>query len=693
MVSCNKCRDWLPRHNEWLCLWRVGGLTVSETRACPIYPELRFEIMRRSKVDFKKAKKIKIAGAALIVMAGLMVAPGPQATAAGDSPQDIVPNQVVVELKPGASIDSVNARNDTRTIKPLHGTNFYLLKTPRAQSAPKWQRLLADDPDVLKAYLNPAVSSPLVLNGRRTLSFPSNHAKPGFAASDFIDQPGLERLRLAQAHLLSRGKNVVVAVIDTGVDLSHPALAQNLWTDDRPGGDIPGDGIDNDHDGYVDDYRGWNFIDSNNDPGEGMPDNPKQSIGGHGTFIAGLIALVAPQARIMPLKAFQANGKSDAFTVAAAVKFASDHGANVINLSFGAPVVSNVLGDAIADAKMRCVVMAAAVGNDNTDVSQFPASSTDVVGVAAVDADDTKASFSNYGADVSVAAPGVNLISPYPGGGYARWSGPSLASPLAAAEGALLFGADSLVGDLEGIIKGTADPIDSLNPGFQGLLGKGRIDPLGALRSLFVGPGARLPRDIYSQVQLTPDPSELSARGVTSIAAYGSSQDFEIEVGGLKPRSTYKLIIDGVMVPGVNGTSNSMGSLLISLSSQPKEEDRPLPAQLEPVTAIGRVELQDDRGQTVLKGHYVPMGTGYCPSDQIMDKEAYLASAYPQVQVGGRATLEITSERATLVIVAGGIQDSSCAISVDGVSCGWATTQAGYMRLELTSDGSTGKPV
>jgi hypothetical protein len=575
----------------------------------------------------------------------------------------------------------------------MNGTNFYLLKIPHGVSATKWQTRLEADPDVIKAYLNPAVSSPLVLNGSRTLSFPSNHAKPGFAAADFLGQDGLERLKLQQAHMFSQGKNVVVAVIDTGVDLTHPALAQHLWTDDREGGEIPGDGIDNDGDGYIDDYRGWNFIDNNNDPGESMPANPKQSIGGHGTFIAGLITLVAPQARIMPLKAFQPDGRSDAFTVAAAVKYAADHGANVINLSFGAPVVSSVLADAIADAKMRCVVMAAAVGNDNSDESQFPASSTDVLGVAAVDADDTKASFSNYGADVSVAAPGVNLISTYPGGGYARWSGTSFAAPMTSAEGALLFGADPLVGDLEGVIKSTADSIDGLNPAFQGLLGNGRIDPLGALQSLFVGPGVRVPRDIYSQIWLKPWSSEPSARGVAAIAVYGSAQELELEVHSLKPRSTYTLVIDGTAVQGLTASSDNMGSLLVTLSNTSAAGDFELPAQFQPITAIGHVELQDERGRVVLDGDYAPVGTGSCSTEQTVDKEASLASLNPEHPGGGRATLEITSNRVTLAVVAGGIQDSSCAISVDGVGCGWATTQGGYMRLDLSSDGSTGKPV
>src|SRR5262249_16711323 len=163
--------------------------------------------------------------------------------------------------------------------------------------------------------------------------------------------------------------------------------------------------------------------------------------------------------------------------------------------------------------------------------------------------------FSNFGADVAVTAPGVNLISTYPGGGYARWSGTSFATPLAAAEGALLFGADPLVGDLEEIIKGTADSIDGLNPDFQGLLGKGRIDPSGAVESLYVGPAVRLPRDIYSQVMLTAG-AEVSARGTTSVATYGSTQEVEIEAQSLMPRSNYKVVIDDIVVPDVTATSD-----------------------------------------------------------------------------------------------------------------------------------------
>src|SRR5215469_17458817 len=193
--------------------------------------------MKRSKVDSGRARKAAISAAFVLTLVASFVLSSGQTGAAGGSSQDIVPNEVAVEIKAGASIDSVNARNNTVTKRAINGTNFYLLRIPHGASANKWQQRLAADPDVIKAYLNPAVSSPLVLNGSRTLSFPSNHAKPGFQAVDYLSQSGLERLKLESAHLLSQGKSVVVAVIDTGVDLNHAALKSSLWTND---GEVPG---------------------------------------------------------------------------------------------------------------------------------------------------------------------------------------------------------------------------------------------------------------------------------------------------------------------------------------------------------------------------------------------------------------------------------------------------------------------
>src|SRR6185369_17915416 len=175
--------------------------------------------------------------------------------------------------------------------------------------------------------------------------------------------------------------------------------------------------IDNDNDGLIDDVFGWNFFDATKDTLEQRGDT-QTSVAGHGTFIAGLIALIAPEAKIMPVRAFSPDGVSDAFSIAQGIKYAVDHGARIINLSFGSTEDSPVMHDAVAYAQQRGVLLVAAVGNENkgNDVApQFPANwNLEVMGVAAIDANNHKTVFSNYGTNVSVSAPGVNLVSLYP---------------------------------------------------------------------------------------------------------------------------------------------------------------------------------------------------------------------------------------------------------------------------------------
>jgi subtilisin family serine protease len=170
--------------------------------------------------------------------------------------------------------------------------------------------------------------------------------------------------------------------------------------------------VDNDNDGLVDDVFGWNFLDSTKDTME-LRGTSQTSIAGHGTFIAGLIALIAPSAKIMPVRAFSPDGVSDAFSVAQGIKYAVDHGAQVINLSFGSTEDSPVLHDAITYAHQRGVLLVAAVGNEgkaNDSAPQFPANwNAEVMSIAALDDSNHKTSFSNFGSNVAVSAPGLNL--------------------------------------------------------------------------------------------------------------------------------------------------------------------------------------------------------------------------------------------------------------------------------------------
>lgn len=248
------------------------------------------------------------------------------------------------------------------------------------------------------------------------------------------------------------GKGTVVAVIDTGVDYTHKDLADNIWVNE---GEIPGNGIDDDGNGYVDDVHGVDFVEGDSDP---MDEH------GHGTHVAGIIAMtpgngggvgVAYGAKIMCVRAGQANGSFASTDIAKAIKYAADNGADVINMSFGGTGRSYLVESALQDAFPSCVLVAAA-GNDGlptTDAKQagylftediYPAGYKYVIGVMATDNNKSLAYFSNWdfkegsGCEYEMAAPGVGIYSILPGNRYACWSGTSMATPNVAAAAAIL---------------------------------------------------------------------------------------------------------------------------------------------------------------------------------------------------------------------------------------------------------------
>lgn len=248
------------------------------------------------------------------------------------------------------------------------------------------------------------------------------------------------------------GKGTVVAVIDTGVDYTHKDLADNIWVNE---GEIPGNGIDDDSNGYVDDVHGVDFVDGDCDP---MDEH------GHGTHVAGIIAMtpgngggvgVAYGAKIMCVRAGQANGSFASSDIAKAIKYAADNGADVINMSFGGTGRSYLVESALQDAFPSCVLVAAA-GNDGLPTNDainagyfntediYPAGYKYVLGVMATNNNQSLASFSNWdfaegsGCEYEMAAPGVNIYSTLPGNRYACWSGTSMATPNVAAAAAIL---------------------------------------------------------------------------------------------------------------------------------------------------------------------------------------------------------------------------------------------------------------
>ena len=255
--------------------------------------------------------------------------------------------------------------------------------------------------------------------------------------------PGAD-IGVTDAWASSTGQGVVVAVLDNGIDESHPELASALWT--NPGEVV--NGVDDDHDGYVDDLHGADLI-----SGDGTPHDPTAS---HGTLVAGVIAArhdgrgiagVAPGVSIMDLRAFNIwSGRvSD---VVAALDYASSHGADIVNASFGNQYLdAGVLRAAVLAAGERGTLIVAAAGNNSSDDDELPfypaaLEASNLISVAATDNRDQLAGFSNYGREsVDIAAPGASVLSALPGASYGTASGTSLATPAVAGTAALTLSA------------------------------------------------------------------------------------------------------------------------------------------------------------------------------------------------------------------------------------------------------------
>jgi subtilisin family serine protease len=303
----------------------------------------------------------------------------------------------------------------------------------------------------------------------------------------YADQSALQpdaAIGAPEAWKVSQGAGILVAVLDTGVDETHPDLKGALWTNP---GEVPGNGVDDDHDGYVDDVHGVDLVNHDGDPSDDE---------GHGTHVAGIIAAradgegavgLAPKAQVMPVKVLDNHRSGSTDVVAEGIRYAVTHGANVINLSINGPGPSEDLRSAIRVAGAAGVTVVASAGNDGDDlglIPSYPASFTDpaILAVGATKGDDLLADFSNFGRGVSLTAPGVAILSTSSTGGYELRSGTSMAAPEVAAGLALLQSARP---DLSGATLRAALVQTALKP--TTLLGKvsgGALDVAAALHQI-----------------------------------------------------------------------------------------------------------------------------------------------------------------------------------------------------------------
>lgn len=426
---------------------------------------------------------------------------GPINTGPKASDAPYASGEILVKYKPSlreATTEHYQTKWSITTIRSFHTIGVEHVRLPGEMTVAQAVKMFRNDPNVAYAEPNYYYHLDIIPNDTHFgLLWGMHNTGQNVKGTTGTDDKDIDA---PEAWNITTGAGrVVVAVIDSGVDGSHPDLSANLWTNP---GEIPGNGVDDDGNGYVDDIRGWDFVENDNTPSDAN---------GHGTHVAGTIAAVGNNgigvagvswgSKIMALRAFDAEGFSTTARLVAAFEYANRMGAQVINASWGGYVFSQVLKDVI-DASSAVVVCAAGNQGFNTDIFlHYPSgfSSPNILSVAATDQNDSLASFSNFGqTTVDVAAPGVNILSTLSGGGYDYKSGTSMAVPFVTGVAALLkakshpfaisdnSSKSSVTGsglsNLEIIakIKETVDPVDSLN---GRIATGGRINAFRAVKS------------------------------------------------------------------------------------------------------------------------------------------------------------------------------------------------------------------
>jgi hypothetical protein len=408
------------------------------------------------------------------------------------------------------------------------------------QSLRKVVAAYSRDPDIEYAELNYAVSICRTPNDPLCpLQWSLNNVGQGYPASGLYNPPpGTpdSDIDAPEAWDKSTGiSDIIVAIIDTGVDYTHRDLNDNMWINEMELDGVAG--VDDDGNGYVDDIYGYDFINDDNDPIDDQ---------GHGTHCSGTVASegdnalditgVCWDAKIMAVKFIGPDGTGNAFDAAEAIYYAVENGADVISNSWGSGFPSTTIEQAVSYAYGQGVVVVAAAGNGNSDWEYYPACYDGVIAVAATDSDDQRASFSSYGDWVDIAAPGVDILSLRAKGtslgtGYDNFttiaSGTSMACPHVAGACVLLLTiAPGISADeLQNALMQTADPIAS------GICASGRLNVYGSmLRMLGAQGNIWLDSDVYSccsVIDIKLFDADLSGDLTQQVILSSSEGDFE----------------------------------------------------------------------------------------------------------------------------------------------------------------------
>ena len=400
---------------------------------------------------------------ALILITFLLVLP--LQAAAGD---------ICILRTSSTSLQSILDKYNLQLLGSVDGShNVYLVQEPDTAAPGTMDAIVRSDPAVQNfEELVPAVipESPATLqagtintSNSSLSSYASNQTYVSFAGdsvwSSYLNQQAASIVNLSNAHQYAMGKGTI-AIIDTGVDPGHPVLKRWLTTGYDFVNNVLGTASE-----WVDlnqstvaflDQSTVAFLDGSNmailnqstvafldqSTVAFLDTSSLPAAFGHGTMVAGIVHLVAPNAKIMPLKAFRADGTSNSYDIIRAIYYAVDHGANVINMSFSMASPSAELVRAINYAADHGVVCVASAGNTGSDNLSFPAALRNVISVASTSSSDSRSTFSNYGSGlVALAAPGEAIVTTYPGGHYAAVWGTSFSAPF-------VSGAPALIGQI-----------------------------------------------------------------------------------------------------------------------------------------------------------------------------------------------------------------------------------------------------
>ena len=382
-------------------------------------------------------------------------------------------NQNIQSQKPGRlSIASI-----AETMAPaLHSSNaelsrFYLLRTTEDVQSTCAQ--LKMDPEVEYAQPNYIYHS---------CADPND--------PEFPDQYAHQLIQMSDAWDISTGSHdVVVAVLDTGVDVNHPDLKDNIWINED---EIPDNGEDDDENGYIDDIHGWNFEDDSN---EVTPEESFWGISGHGTQVSGVIAAVGNNGEGVSginwhcsIMALRLSLEITSAEVATALDYAAANGAHVLNMSFAAdefgPDGDPIVKTAIDNAFAQGVLLSASAGNEDTTKPNYPAAYYNVMAVASTNGEDIKTGHSSFGPWVDITAPGTDIVTTDLDGEYIATAGTSFSSPYVGAVGALVMSHRPELTNVEvrAILENTTDPVyyGDIDPDL-GYIGTGRVNAYQAL--------------------------------------------------------------------------------------------------------------------------------------------------------------------------------------------------------------------